>query len=197
MNKFLKPQLLLLLLTITLFSSCKTIPVTTDKDYKNKKKAFVDDFKVYSYRENLSEDDIVHLATKIKVPKSKIKNNKINNFVRSWEETTYLYGGNDKNGVDCSALMIHLYRYVYETYLPRTSGEMYEDARFDSVESNEKLKEGDLVFFKIDKEKIVSHVGVYLKNDMFFSASSTEGCNITSLKANYWKKYYVGGSRLK
>lgn len=197
MNKFLKPQLLLLLLVITLFNSCKTVPIIRDKDFKNKQKALIDDFKLYSYKEKLSEDDISHLASKIRVPKNKIKNTKLNNFVRSWEETTYLYGGTDKNGIDCSSLMIHLYRYVFDTYLPRTSGEMYEDERFNYIESNQKLMEGDLVFFKIDREKIVSHVGVYLKNDMFFSASSTEGCNITSLKAQYWKKYYVGGSRLK
>jgi cell wall-associated NlpC family hydrolase len=196
MKKLFKNFLALTLVTLCLVS-CKTIPVSTDKDYKNRQKAVVDNFKVYNYKEKLSDDDVNHLATKIKVPKNKIKNTKLNNFVRSWEETTYLYGGTDKNGVDCSSLMIHLYRYVYDTYLPRTSGEMYEDDRFDAIESNQKLKEGDLVFFKIDKEKIVSHVGIYLKNDMFFSASSTEGCNITSLKAQYWKKYYVGGSRLK
>ena len=51
------------------------------------------------------------------------------------------------------------------------------DKRFIPLTENDKLEEGDLVFFKIDQTKIVSHVGIYLKNSRFFSVS---GINLLS-----------------
>ena len=93
--------------------------------------------------------------------------------------------------------MQHLYRYVYDVRLPRTSVEMVNDKRFRVLKLNEPIKEGDLVFFRIDDEKLVSHVGIYLKNDRFFAAGSRDGCNIASLKKEYWKNSFVAASRLR
>ena len=59
----------------------------------------------------------------------------------------------------------------------------------------EELKEGDLVFFKINS-KSISHVGVYLGDDKFAHASSSKGVMISNLNEAYWKRYYYKGGRL-
>ena len=43
-------------------------------------------------------------AELLKVDEDEIKNKKLFQFIDSWYGTPYLYGGNDKKGVDCSGL---------------------------------------------------------------------------------------------
>lgn len=176
------------LIFVLILNSCKTKPVITDNDLKSSAN------KEYEYSGRLSDKEIKYFSKKLKSKKDEISNQKLYSFIKSWEHTTYLYGGNDKNGIDCSAITQRLYSYVYKTTLPRTSVEMFQDKRFKNVKT---LEEGDLVFFKIDDEKIVSHVGVYLKNNFFFSSSGIDGCNISSLEKKYWQKYFIGAKRLK
>jgi len=57
------------------------------------------------------------------------------------------------------------------------------------------LKEGDLVFFKINKRS-VSHVGVYLHNQKFVHASVHTGVTIDDLGEDYYKKYFCGAGRI-
>ena len=173
----------------------KKIPIT-DANLKNGAKN--ENAKpVYTYNKELSTKDRKYFAKKLNVEKEAITNDKLYIFIKSWEETTYLYGGETKNGIDCSALMQHLFKFVYNVNLPRTSVEMSYDNKIKFSRSMENLKEGDLVFFKIDEEKIISHVGIYLQNGMFFQAGSADGCSIVSIKKPYWEKKFVGGGRLR
>ncbi|MEO8234249.1 MAG: C40 family peptidase [Flavobacterium sp.] len=176
--------------------SCKSKPIITDNDV-NRLNFNSNERVVYDYKKTLSNEEITYFSKKLNVDKKAITNEKLYIFIKSWEETTYLLGGVNKNGVDCSALMQELYKYVYDTKLARTSTEMYGDKRFKMIKEGQPLEEGDLVFFKIKDDQVVSHVGIYLKNDKFFGASSTEGCSIGSLKKHYWQKSYVGAVRLK
>lgn len=185
------------LLIIALFIvSCKSKPIITDTDV-NRLNFNSNERAEYEYNEHLSKEEVTYFSKKLNVDKSEITNEKLYIFIKSWEETTYLLGGVNKNGVDCSALMQELYKYVYDIKLARTSVEMFSDKRFKTLKEGQTLEEGDLVFFKIKEDQVVSHVGIYLKNNRFFGASSTEGCNIASLKKNYWKNLYVGAVRLK
>ncbi|MNX74924.1 putative endopeptidase YafL precursor [compost metagenome] len=93
--------------------------------------------------------------------------------------------------------MQELYTYVYKKDLPRTASEMSMDNRIELFKSNEKLREGDLVFFRITEEKIISHVGIYLKNNKFFAANQVGGVEISSLKKAFWKKNFVAAGRFK
>jgi cell wall-associated NlpC family hydrolase len=191
MNKFL------FFIFTSLLVSCKVKPVITDIDVNRVELTNSNNRVDYEYKKKLSKSDIKYFARKLKAKENEIDTDKLYIFIKSWEETTYKLGGVNKNGIDCSALMQELFKYVYSINLPRTSGEMYEDNRFKQIKDGEELIEGDLVFFKMDKDnnKTVSHVGIYLMNNYFFSASSTEGCNISSLKKKYWKKHYVGAVR--
>jgi lipoprotein Spr len=61
--------------------------------------------------------------------------------------------------------------------------------------SREDLKEGDLVFFKINS-RTISHVGIYLGNNRFAHASSSRGVVLSNLDEPYYKRYFYKGGRL-
>lgn len=113
-----------------------------------------------------------------------------------WLGTPYRYGGNDRNGVDCSGLTKAIYSNVYHYSLHRNSREQYE-RDCDHVKRTH-LKSGDLLFFgSRGKSKNINHVGIYLKADFFIHASSTSGVRVSSLEETYFQKNFVSGGRVK
>ena len=127
------------------------------------------------------------------VTEKEITNVKLYRFIDEWYGVPYKYGGKAKTGVDCSGFTTILLQDVYGKTFVGSANSMYEAC--DNV--NEKnLKEGDLVFFKINSSK-VSHVGVYLQNRRFVHASSKRGIVINNLDEAYYKKYFFKGGRPK
>ncbi len=116
-------------------------------------------------------------------------------FIDNWWGTPYRYGGESRNGIDCSAFVQTLYSAVFSiTSLPRTAQEQYNDSK--KIRHIKNLKPGDLVFFKIHSRRI-SHVGVYLQNNKFVNASLSSGVTISDLTDRYWKRYFVCGGEPK
>jgi lipoprotein Spr len=111
-------------------------------------------------------------------------------FIEDWWNTSYRYGGTGKNGIDCSALTGLLFSSVYGVSLPRTAREQY--AKTKKIK-REELTEGDLVFF--NTRGGVSHVGMYLCNEYFVHASTSNGVTISSLNEAYYSKRYLGAGR--
>ncbi len=108
-----------------------------------------------------------------------------------WMNTPYKLGGNTKEGIDCSGFVQIVYDKVYHKNIPRTSKKQFEQCT--KVSAN-KLKEGDLVFFKFNKKE-VSHVGVFLNESNFVHASVSKGVMISSLTEKYYAKAFVSGGR--
>ena len=111
----------------------------------------------------------------------------------SWIGTPYLYGGNDRNGVDCSGFVCQVFRNSVGLSLPRTSREQHKYCREIGRES---LEPGDLVFFTIRGGSTVGHVGIYIGDDMMVHASSSKGVVISSLSSNYYVVNYYGSGRV-
>ena len=151
----------------------------------------------YTYATVLSDEDRSYFAKKLDVSQDEIVNEKLYIFIKSWEGTKYVWGGETRNGIDCSALMQQLYSFVYKKELPRTAQEMTLDNRIELFKPNEKLREGDLVFFRLNDERIITHVGIYLRNNKFFAANLVGGVEIASLKKSYWKKNFMAAGRFK
>jgi cell wall-associated NlpC family hydrolase len=147
------------------------------------------------YNTILTNEDKQYFAKKLDVKEDDISNVKLYNFIKAWKGTPYIYGGNTRNGIDCSALMRELYLYVYNKKLQRTAAEMAMDKRLELFKQTDNLREGDLVFFRITDEKIITHVGIYLKNGKFFSANKYGGSEISSLTKPYWKKNFITAGR--
>jgi len=120
-----------------------------------------------------------------------IDNKNLYTFIDKWLNTTYSYGGQTAKGIDCSGFTQLLFDAVYKKKIPRTS-----EAQYNAVSEKNNLEEGDLVFFTTIKGKKISHVGLYLQNNKFVSATS-QGIAISDITWQYWKDRFVGGGKIK
>ena len=98
-----------------------------------------------SSKRAVSKDD----RSVIMVERNGDVNKKLYKTVEDWLGTPYKYGGQSKDGVDCSGLVVEIYRTVYGKKLYRSSYEIY-DKNCKAIKKKD-LKEGDLVFFITSK----------------------------------------------
>ena len=137
---------------------------------------------------------LLKYAILMNAPVEELNNEKLIHFIDDWYGTKYRYGGEDKDGVDCSAFVQSFMLALYGIGVPRTSKEQYLES--DRIKKSE-LAEGDLVFFHTrGKSKSISHVGVYLRNNKFIHASSSGGVMISDLDEPYFKQRYVSSGRV-
>jgi lipoprotein Spr len=132
-------------------------------------------------------------ATMLGVSPEQVDHIALYKFIDDWYGVPYKYGGKNKNGIDCSNFTSTLYADVYNVKVSGSSSGIYQQC--EQV-SKSKLKEGDLVFFKIDQDKI-SHIGIYLMNNKFVHATTKKGVMIDDLDEAYYKKYFYKAGRLK
>lgn len=115
-------------------------------------------------------------------------------FITEWYGVPYKYGECSKNGIDCSGFVNMLYQKIYDKSLERKSEDIF-NKQCKKINRAD-VKEGDLVFFKIES-KTISHVGVYLKNNKFVHASTKKGVIISDLNEPYYQKYFYAFGRVK
>lgn len=132
-------------------------------------------------------------ADVLEVLPNQISNVMLYRFIDEWYGVKYRMGGTSKKGIDCSAFVQTLYQYVFGFNLLRTAGLQFGESQY--IKSISDLREGDLVFFRINTSRI-SHVGVYLKNNFFVHSASSKGVSIANLTNDYWHKYFAGGGRV-
>lgn len=109
-----------------------------------------------------------------------------------WYGVPYRYGGNGRTGIDCSAFTMAVYLTAYGVQLPRVSRDQYKLCRKISTTD---LNAGDLLFFRTSGRG-VSHVGIYLGNNKFIHASTSNGVSVSDLYEPYFLKRFVGAGRL-
>src|SRR5690554_502118 len=102
-----------------------------------------------------------------------------------WVGTPYRLGGNGQGGIDCSALMQHVFSDSFGMSLPRTTGA--QALQGQRVERSE-LRAGDLVFFRPPGPN--NHVGVYIGDGYFLHASTSRGVILSKLDSIYWQRHY-------
>ncbi|WP_394390442.1 NlpC/P60 family protein [Shewanella woodyi] len=116
-------------------------------------------------------------------------------FYKGWKGVPYRLGGMSKRGVDCSGFVYLAYQQLLTTQVisvfPRTTADQVELGR---QVSKSQLKTGDLVFFKTGWS--TRHVGIYLSDNRFLHASTSQGVMISRLDNSYWKQKYWQSRRL-
>lgn len=109
--------------------------------------------------------------------------------------TPHCMGGTTKKCMDCSGLLITTFK-THNITLPHSS---QEQARYGTIITNAQLlKRGDLVFFtrSYKTSNFITHSGIYLGNNQFIHASSSQGVTITPLSSTWWKERFVFGTRI-
>ena len=108
----------------------------------------------------------------------------------------YVYGGSSASGFDCSGFTMYIYGLLGYS-LPHSATSQWESVG-TYVERSD-LQPGDLVLFcdpSRSNGKACSHVGIYIGNNEFIHASSSEGVRINGLDESYYDGYYKGAKRL-
>lgn len=122
----------------------------------------------------------------------KLTNKKLVEYIHQWYAVPYRIGGTSKEGIDCSAFVQGLASDAFAVQLPRTSR---EQAAFCTDIDKNQLQEGDLVFFNTSGG--ISHVGLYINNNKFVHASTSNGVIISDLDEPYWQRRFVKAGRIK
>ena len=109
-----------------------------------------------------------------------------------WYGTHYCLGGATEDCIDCSAFTQIMMRDVFKTDIPRTARAQYDNS--DRI-ATEDLQEGDLVFFQTSGRDI-THVGIYLTNNKFVHAATSNGVMISDPNDIYWQPRFKGAGRV-
>ena len=133
-----------------------------------------------------------HIATILE--SAGVKKSEIMEIILSWFGTPYKFGGTSDNAIDCSAFVRTVYSTATEMQLPRTAREQFTVGKI--VRNRKDLKFGDMVFFNTRKRVRVSHVGIYLGDNLFAHASSRSGVTVSSLVQDYYNKKFIGARRI-
>lgn len=119
---------------------------------------------------------------------------KLMSEAKKWVGTKYRYGGQSREGTDCSGMVMALYNQVFGIKLPRSSREQHKYCKSIDRES---LCKGDLLFFSSSKNSnTISHVGLYIGNNEMIHASTSRGVIVSNLSDKYYVRTYRSAGRV-
>ncbi|WP_137790866.1 NlpC/P60 family protein [Bacillus sp. E(2018)] len=108
---------------------------------------------------------------------------------------SYKAGGDTVKGFDSSGFVQYVFENSIYLNLPRTIDKQW---KFGKPVKEDEVNVGDLLYFFNDKKDKISHVGLYLGNDQFISATVSNGVVISYWqKSDYWKSKYAGARRFQ
>ena len=120
-------------------------------------------------------------------------------YAKEFMGVPYVWGGASPKCFDCSGFTMYVFKEFGYEMLHSASAQWQSSGRY--VERSA-LQPGDLVLFAdpaFCRGKSCSHVGIYIGNNEFIHASSSNGeryVRISDLSEPYYNKYYKGAKRL-
>ena len=202
---------LTILLTSILIFSCSSSSIKqrykiNSEEENNSKKSvrFSGDNDEILYRSEFDEEPIedhpvnvekfVDENKTLKTSSQKLTNReKVMMEIVKYLNTPYQYGGNNSNGIDCSAFTQNVFSKSLKFKLLRTASQQFQNGK--KIENKSSLKFGDLIFFNTTKDSYPGHVGIILGEDLFAHASFSKGVTVSSLQSSYFENRYVGARR--
>jgi len=144
----------------------------------------------------ISLDELVGRGTFVMTPDEDLSSQAkaLVDAAHKWLGTAYRYGGESRSGVDCSALVMNVYREALGLKIPRTTRSQRQYAAYIQRDD---LQPGDLIFFSSNKNrKGISHVGMFIGSDRFIHASSSRGVVVSKLSEKYFMTHYHSSGRV-
>ncbi|SIT69254.1 C40 family peptidase [Edaphobacillus lindanitolerans] len=119
-------------------------------------------------------------------PSSTASTSNIVSIAKKYQGVPYKWGGTTPSGFDCSGFIYYVLKEAGLSNSRATAAGYYD--RSFSVKSPQA---GDFVFFRgtYGGANNVSHMGIYLGNNQFIHASSSQGITISNVNDSYWKKF--------
>ncbi|GIM46579.1 hydrolase [Collibacillus ludicampi] len=139
----------------------------------------------------LQADGVVGPITRTAIQHALVKQQMMQDAKR-YIGVPYVLGGATPKGFDCSGFVYFMFSSHGVSAIPRMSSAEY--ARLGSSIDQMHLRPGDLVFFGSNGK--INHVGFYLGNRQFISATSSKGIWISSLDNPYWAASYIMAKRI-
>ena len=107
----------------------------------------------------------------------------------------YVFASSGPNSYDCSGLVYYCLRKA-SVYTRRLNASGFSQvSSWEKITSINKLKRGDLIFFKSDSSDRVSHVGIYLGSNTMIDASASEGEVVKRSLGSWSRRNFVCGRR--
>ncbi|MGE4353780.1 MAG: NlpC/P60 family protein [Oscillospiraceae bacterium] len=107
--------------------------------------------------------------------------------------TPYVWAGTSPKGFDCSGFVYYVFqKNGYATN--RTAASLFNNGTY--VDRSQ-LQPGDIICFYNGSYSYIGHVGIYIGNDQFIHASSSNGkVVLKSLSTSYYNNHYYGARRI-
>ena len=137
--------------------------------------------------------DYITITTEPATSTSSALGEQIVALAKQYLGTPYVLGGNGPSSFDCSGFTKYIYAQFGYT-LNRTATDQLQNGV--SV-SRDELQPGDLVFFKYNTSKPVSHVGIYICNGEFIHASTNRYMvQIDQMNTGHYANVFVYARRI-
>ena len=163
-------------------------PKKKSKEKKNKTTTSTANLKDLISDENAEDIEISE-------PESYIATQIINN-AKEFLGVRYRSGGTTTDGMDCSGMVTAVFN-LFDIPIPRSSRDMATVG--EKVDISE-VKKGDLIFFKTNGRRVISHVGLVIETIgdeiKFIHSSTSQGVIISSTKESYYKKTFAQVNRI-
>ena len=119
---------------------------------------------------------------------------KLETSIRSYLGAPYRWGGDSRQGIDCSGLVTEVFK-EQGVYLPRTVRGLRRAGI--KIYTLSQLQVGDLLFFRKGKFPLRKsrHLGIYLGKGKFVHTGSSKGVLISDF-SSYWQKRFAGARRV-
>jgi len=115
-------------------------------------------------------------------------------YAKDYIGVRYVYGGKSENGFDCSGFVGFVYKH-FGIKLNSSAASMYSNG---TKVSKSALKAGDILFFDASSRKkagSIDHVGIYMGNNKFIHASTSNHKVIIQNLSEY-RGTYLGARRV-
>ncbi|WP_139491850.1 C40 family peptidase [Brevibacillus dissolubilis] len=140
----------------------------------------------------LTPTGVADPVTRTAIERAVIKKNMIRDAY-NYTGVPYVWGGETPSGFDCSGFIHYMLQKHGIDSERTTSRELY---KMGIPVGRQGLQVGDLVFFGLTEPGEVSHVGFYVGDGKFISATNSKGIWVYDLDNSYWGPKYLGARRI-